>query len=357
MKTANGVGEIRTEKVPQCPLCEAEKRKVLYTNLSDRLFGASGEWTFKECRGCGLVFLDPRPTVKDLWKVYANYYTHYAKATPKSLASRLRRYVRGGYLAVELGHVRRVTLLQRLTGLLAYLHPAEREIIKSSVMYLLQKRRGRALDVGCGPGEVLKELRSLGWEVEGVDFDARAAEAAAQSYGLKVRVGTLEDQSYPSEHFDAVGMSHVIEHAHDPVALLAECWRILKPGGCLVVATPNVRSLGHRLSGSSWSSLVPPSHLWLFSSTTLLRAACEAGIPRAKVRTTVRGAYGVSIDTYRMRKSQPTVGQPPGSMLEKLRGHLFQYVESVILWFIPGAGEELLMLAVKDGGETPKYLL
>lgn len=348
MKSVSSTSEIRTENVPFCPLCGEEKREVLHTGLKDHLFGVLGEWILKQCCRCSLVFLDPRPTLEDLGKVYAVYYTHSVKQPSNSLLARLRRCVHRGYVALSLGYIKGTSPTQRLAGRLAYLHPEEREAITSRVMHLPSANKGRVLDIGCGTGETLKELRDLGWETEGVDFDAKAAETARRSYGLSVRVGTLEEQEYPSDYFDAVGMSHVIEHVHDPVGLLAECRRILRPGGRLIVATPNVDSLGHRRFGTSWSSLVAPSHLLLFSRKTLAEAARKANFSCVRLRTSVRGAYGIAIESHRIRTLKATsVGKPPESVLEKLRGHVYQYVVSVALLFKSDLGEELLMVAVK----------
>lgn len=339
---------ISTEEVTQCLLCGSKDKEVLHAGLVDPMLGAPGEWTLKKCRLCGLVFLDPRPTLEDIGKAYSTYYTHAAKQRPSDFTARLRRYVRGGFLATKLGYDNGVSTLQRIVGSLAYLHPEEREMILSTVMYLPAERRGRVLDVGSGNGEMLKDLRRFGWEAHGVDFDEKAVKSARQNYGLDVRLGTLEEQGYPENAFDAVIVSHVIEHVHDPVALLDECRRILRPGGVLVVITPNVASLAHRRYRTSWSSLHPPRHLALFTRHTLTRTAQKAGFSEVGVIVTVRGAYGISIDSHRISKRQDNVGQPPGSLTEKLRGHLFQYAEWMTLRLGHDVGEELLMTAVKD---------
>lgn len=103
-------------------------------------------------------------------------------------------------------------------------------------------------------------MQALGWQVEGVDFDPKGVRNA-QAKGLTVHLGDLDRQGYPDDSFDAVAMSHVIEHVPDPSALLRECRRILKPGGRLVVLTPNVASWGHRLYGSDWRGLEPPRRM------------------------------------------------------------------------------------------------
>ena len=76
--------------------------------------------------------------------------------------------------------------------------------------------------------------------------------ATARARGVPVYQGQLADAKFPDNHFDAVHSAHVIEHVYDPVALLRECFRILKPGGKLVIITPNTGSWGHRKFGSTW---------------------------------------------------------------------------------------------------------
>jgi 2-polyprenyl-3-methyl-5-hydroxy-6-metoxy-1,4-benzoquinol methylase len=347
----DGSYALSTEDVRACPLCGSADKEVLFTGLRDRFFGVPGEWTYKRCRRCTLVFLDPRPTREDIGKAYAVYSTHALVALPDNLPRRLRSYVRGGYLTNKFGYGTGVDRLQRLAGWLAYLHPGQREYMNGSIMYLPASHRGRVLDVGCGAGEALDELRRLGWEVEGVDPDPEAVANAVRNRGLKVRVGTLKDQGYPPDHFDAVVLSHTIEHVHDPVSLLKECRHVLRPGSLLVVATPNTESMGSGYFGPDWRVLEPPRHLTLFSRKTLSQAARAAGLSLLELRTTVRGANGVFTESRELRAvrtaSESLIRQKPAPVLERLKGHAYQYVVSTALWAIPDAGEELLMVATK----------
>jgi SAM-dependent methyltransferase len=169
-------------------------------------------------------------------------------------------------------------------GDLLFLLPFRRRQVEAQVRFLHHKPEGRLLDVGCGSGEWLLAMRDLGWEVEGVDFDGDAVQAAAEQ-GVLVRRGVLEDQHYPAGSFDAVTLNHVIEHVPDPLATLRECARVLRPGGDLVLFTPNNGSLGHRVFGCHWRGLEPPRHLHVFcpeSMSALLRAA---GFTRYEVST------------------------------------------------------------------------
>lgn len=343
---------IRTERLQECPLCGGEERKVLYSGLEDRLFGAPGEWTLRECGLCGVVLLDPRPTEEDVGKAYATYYTHRTTAVPNSFLRHARRYVRGGYLANKFGYVEGVTRPQRLAGLLAYFHPGQRELMNVSVMYLPARHGGRLLEVGFGNGETLAELRRLGWEVEGVDFDAQAVEAAHRDRGLNVRVGTLEDQTYPPDYFDAVVMKHVIEHVHHPVSLFKECSRILKPGGVLIIVTPNVNAFIHRLYKGNWFDLDPPRHLVLFSKDTIAGLADKVGLKSVKLKTTARRAEQVLAASSEIRATGTFSWQAKLSISEKIIGYIYQCLMSIILRLLPDIGDELVLIAVKEEQRT-----
>lgn len=337
-----------TEDVDSCPLCGHQGKKLLYEGLGDRLLGVPGSWTYKRCSCCTLIFLDPRPNEKDIGKAYASYPTHSPAPLPPTLLRRLRSYARRGYLADRFGYEDGVGGLQKLAGWLFYLHPGQREYVNGSIMYLPARHRGRVLDVGAGAGEVLSELRRLGWEVEGVDPDAEAAQSTLRNHGLKLRTGTLEEQSYPSDRFDAVVTSHVIEHVHDPVGFLRECRRVLRPGGMLVLATPNAESLGYGFFGADWRVLEPPRHLTIFSRRTLSLLAAEAGFSDARIRTTVRGADGIYMESKKLRTAgASTVGENTISGKEKMLGQVFLYGEWAIAKIRPRAGEELLMVAAK----------
>lgn len=339
---------ISTEIVDACPLCGSLDKQVLYAGLRDRMYGVSGEWIYMKCRACGLVFLDPRPTEESIGEAYAVYPTHAPVQPPDNLLRQLRSYVTAGYLANKFGYVEGADALQRMAGWLMYLHPGQREYVNGSVMYLPADRRGHILDVGAGAGELLAKLRNLGWTVEGVDTDPKAAESILAHYGIEVRVGTLAQQGYPSEYFDALTMSHVIEHVHDPVDLLTECRRILKPGGTLVIATPNANSLGHHYFGRNWRAVEPPRHLTLFTSRTLANAARRAGFLHADSRSTVRGADGNLLESRRLQAMVNTpIGTSSFSLKEKALGHLYQYSLSAALRFRHDVGEELLMFAIK----------
>ncbi|HLX68230.1 MAG TPA: methyltransferase domain-containing protein [Verrucomicrobiae bacterium] len=272
--------QIRTAACPRCILCGHEGDSI-YLGQRDRLFGTAGLWNLKICsnRECGLIWLDPMPIREDIGKAYANYYTHKASDSTRhaGLLKRIRALAQHGYWANKYNYeTGPQPLLARTLGRLLSLSPIHRREADAWVRCLPAVPQGRLLDVGCGSGEWLLTMRQRGWLVEGFDFDESAVKLARQN-GLKAECGSLEQQGYPDDSFDAVTLNHVVEHVPDPVRTLAECRRILKPNGRLVLFTPNSASWGHRLFKECWRGLEPPRHLHIFSMKSMHRALVLAG--------------------------------------------------------------------------------
>jgi SAM-dependent methyltransferase len=163
----------------------------------------------------------------------------------------------------------------RLGPVAARLLPKRRWHADRLVRNLPARRGGRLLDIGCGGGEFLVHMRSAGWEVEGVEPDAAAARRA-RSAGVRVHE-SLEEADFPGGSFDAITLSHVIEHFHDPLGALRICRRIIRSSGLLWIATPNVDAAGRTAFGRDWIGLDPPRHLVLFTRSSLAGAVENAG--------------------------------------------------------------------------------
>ena len=334
---------IRTHAIPECPLCGAAG-EALYERLIDRIFSAPGSWRMARCPrpDCGLLWLDPAPVAEELPRIYAGYYTHRPMGARGDLATRIRRWIREGHAADRYGtRVRAAPIKRFLSVAGGAIRPGLREGLDQLMMHLEPRRGGRLLDVGCGEGRSLGALRELGWTVEGVDFDPAAVEVA-RARGLNVRVGGLADQAYRERSFDAITMSHLIEHVPDPVALLREARRILSPGGRLVVLTPNASSLGHRRHGRDWRGLEPPRHLQVFGPTSLARAADQAGFPPGTLRSLATGARFFELE----RRKVASKGRE--SIADRGAADAFAREERRALATDPWAGEELLMMTTVE---------
>ncbi|MHB8845076.1 MAG: class I SAM-dependent methyltransferase [Nitrospirota bacterium] len=304
----------------------------------------------RKCPGekCGLIWLDPAPCKDDLGKAYAIYYTHQdASIPPATSIKKAYHFVRDCYLSLKYGYFAGMRQARfKYIGLLLYLFPGRRADEDFNVMYLPARPNGHLLELGCGSGRMLGFMSSLGWNAEGIDVDPSAVDNA-QAKGLKVSLGSLKQQNYPENSFDAVMMSHVIEHVSDPAEVFAECYRVLKPGGVLSIVTPNVESLGLRYFGHSWLHLDPPRHLILYNCKALHALAREAGLSDIRARTTIRDAHSLFWASYSIRKNAHfTMGSQPGRAV-KLLMLLLRLVEWGVIVLYPRGGEEISMIGIK----------
>ena len=211
------------------------------------------------------------------------------------------------------------------------------------VMYLQDQAPGRVLEVGCGSGSRLAELRDRGWEVQGVEPDEAAVAVAREHYKVPVVAGMLEEGTFPPGSFDAVVMTHVIEHVADPIPLLRVCRSLLRPGGRVVITCPNLDSYGHATYGAAWIGLDPPRHEHLFTLDSLVAVTRAAGFSSVRGRTSVRGALGNLVGSEQVRAA----GHRRGRVVPSLRakGLALTAVELAHLARNRRAGEEIALAA------------
>src|SRR6185369_2857671 len=98
---------------------------------------------------------------------------------------------------------------------------------------------GYALDVGCGAGWMLKRLSKVGWQVEGIEWDKKAAEIAQGRSKQKVYAGDFRDMNLPEAKYGLIFLSHVFEHFNEPRAVLGRLRNLLSARGKLVMIFPN----------------------------------------------------------------------------------------------------------------------
>ncbi len=329
-----------------CTLC-GRSGTPLHTQLTDRLFDATGTWSLLSCTGCSLVWLDPRP--EHVLELYDHYYTHDGEGGSEA-APFFRGAVNRGIPAARMGYppAPGAHPLERWLGqLLSWIGPL-REIAEHGVMWMPVSRRGRLLDIGCGSGLFLERMRDFGWQVTGVEPDAAAASAAVKRLGDDVLVvGDIDDSALASQSFDAVTLSHVIEHVPDPVGTQRKCRDLLAPTGTLVCVTPNSRSLGARSFGASWLHWDPPRHLNVFDHASLEQAFRDAGFGVERTATPTSTAHFVwQASTLIERRGRiPGVdlsGVSPTLLLESIGFWALEYALTLIgrRW-----GEEVLVVA------------
>jgi 2-polyprenyl-3-methyl-5-hydroxy-6-metoxy-1,4-benzoquinol methylase len=250
----------------RCIICGKSNWDRLYES-HDRLYNVKGIFFTVRCRTCKLIRTDPQLKSTGLKKYYppSRYYSYSAAPKP-GFFGRLRSYL--------ILHLNRPTPLSRLLEIFIRV-PAMPHNVST----------GKILDIGCGSGDTLSLLKSVGWDVYGLDIDNGAIKVARERGLDKVSLGSYEDlKKYPDNYFDAIRLYHVIEHLDNPENCLKLAHKKLKPGGEIIIGTPNISSLVARIFRQYWYNLDCPRHLYLFSPQTLRALVLNSKYKTPKIR-------------------------------------------------------------------------
>jgi SAM-dependent methyltransferase len=340
------------ESFPTCMIC-GQTGRVKYTDLPDRLWGVPGRFQSKECPHCRLLWLDPRPTPESIAECYRDYYTHEElpsggeQARPlAALRDRLREAILCGYFGYR--HLHRDHRLCRYGGLLSRIpllrHRAIYDDLGDRFPAFVDRKDNLLVDVGCGRGDFLGRMKTLGWNVLGIEPDPVSA-ALAERRGIPVFRGTLNEAALPDATADQVVMSHVLEHLYDPHSVIYECFRILRPGGRLVISTPNADSLGHRWFRHDWRGLEPPRHLFIYSGPSLRKILERRPFRICQITTRSYLARGIYDYGLALRNTRTAVVRSAAQGRGRI---IFGLVESLLCALRRPVGEELVVTALKD---------
>lgn len=225
-----------------CPVCGAGSVRLLWDLVA---------YSFQRCTGCGHVYQNPRPAPEHLARRYDADYRDYEVDNAGNFFTLMRLGLNDvGFSRIEAS----------LTG------------------------EKRFLDVGCATGVLVAHLQDRGWLSEGVEICEEAARYGREKRGVTIHNGTVESLGLPANSFDVVHTSHVIEHVPDPDLFAAELFRILKPGGWYICATPNIASFQARCFKAAWRSAIA-DHVHLFSVASLARLLRQAGFAIIRYKT------------------------------------------------------------------------
>jgi len=255
-----------------CNLCSSKEFRP-YLNKND--------WKLVKCRKCGLIFLNPRPTWKELRRMYGpNQYNYYVgkKKYINSKKEMLERYVE------TIGNIEKF------------------------------KSMGKILEVGSATGYFLNAAKIRGWEVYGVEICKAGVEYAKREFAIEPYLGTLEEANFPSKFFDVIVMYHTLEHLTDPLSVLRETKRLLKDNGLVNISVPNICCCERIIQGKSWGAFELPSHLYCFSPRTLQKLVEKAGF------AIVRGGGSGEINVF-LKKSNSSTSLIPFWIKSTLEGY------------------------------------
>jgi 2-polyprenyl-3-methyl-5-hydroxy-6-metoxy-1,4-benzoquinol methylase len=131
---------------------------------------------------------------------------------------------------------------------------------------------GKLVDFGCGDGSFLERARE-NFDAIGIEMSPRSAALARQRVAAdRILEGPLTEiaaHSLPEKSFDIVTQFGYIEHEWNPRAALDAAFRVLKPGGVVVIKTPNFASWNRHIRGADWVGYHIPAHCNYFTPETL----------------------------------------------------------------------------------------
>jgi SAM-dependent methyltransferase len=225
---------------PNCPLCDSEQRQFP--------FRLSSPYRVARCEACGVCYLYPR-----------------LSESAMRLAYRQLSYYEGGALGYA-----STSYTDQESALPATFNRLLRNLAK------LDLTGGDLLEIGCGYGYFLDEARPFFRRRVGTKLSPHAAEIA-RTTGAEVFVGGIEQIS-PEATFDCVLATHVIEHVYEPLSFVMRLIRHAKPGGHIVLATPDLGGILRKFMGRHWPSFKAPEHVVYFDFQTLSLLMSRAGL-------------------------------------------------------------------------------
>jgi 2-polyprenyl-3-methyl-5-hydroxy-6-metoxy-1,4-benzoquinol methylase len=270
------------------------------------------------CTSCGCFRIDPPPILKD--DDSPSFYTEYYSQPGKS-----------DQLTSTPGH--RTSRFWRVVKQVPKLGTAGEKVV----------------DIGCGEGHLCADLKDAGWSsVSGLDVSTTRVARAKELYpGIDFYDRPIDETGIPLESVDLEVMDNVIEHLPDPVAMLRNLRCYLKPGGRLVVMTPNMESGNYRLLGRRWTpELAPHAHIFLFTLASLRRLFTMAGFEVEESGNFHIEAYPLrewlgTLASGRVKDAAFSAGQEMGCVYGRLIG------EGPMLYVVGRP-------ALHNGGTTPK---
>jgi 2-polyprenyl-3-methyl-5-hydroxy-6-metoxy-1,4-benzoquinol methylase len=204
--------------------------------------------------------------------------------------------------------------------------------------------RARHLDVGCAMGSMLQESKAAGWDAVGVETSEFAAQYAKEHTGCPVLAGTLEKAAFPSGSFDVVTLMDVIEHVPEPLALMHEIYRVLRPGGVIFVVTPNFASFFVRLYGLQAYGVWPDQHVVYFTPSTITKLLKKTGFTEVKAGS--KDFYGDNIRRLLGRTQVQSDLQIKAAFAKQKTLGQFRRFANKLLMYIP-VGDKLFAFAQK----------
>jgi len=244
------------EVLTRCPVCAGSEftifKKTTFdihtldkedVKITDSAYGKI--WDLSRCSSCTHVFANPRPNSEYILSLYSQIEDPLYEDEAAGRAQNFKRI---------LCHLEKI-----------------------------RPQRGYLFDVGAATGILLSLARERGWEPDGVEPSAWAAQVAEKKYGLSLHRGDFTEIETPLDHYAAMTMVDIIEHLTHPDAALKKAHAMLSQEGILCLVTPDIQSLAARLFRNKWWHF-RPAHLSFYSRQSLRTLLERNGFEVVKVR-------------------------------------------------------------------------
>jgi ubiquinone/menaquinone biosynthesis C-methylase UbiE len=253
------------KEIEFCDLCSNKEFEFLFSG-HDRMYNIKGDYSLYRCTKCGLFFINPQPTEKEIAKHYPpnKYYSlGIMPSWKKKLLHILYKtfYSNKGNSALKLLFFPVLPML-RFTKIL----PGR-----------------KILDVGCGAGNFLVLMKYFDMDCYGVE-PSKFDELFAKKNNLEIKNCNFLEADYQDNYFDIITLNHVFEHSSCPTETLKKINRLLKPEGTLIMTIPQSDCLAYKVFGRYWVQLDVPRHLFMFQEKTIKEYARKTGFKIEKVR-------------------------------------------------------------------------
>jgi len=258
-----------SQEVIPCPFCNSDRANTFRKGAD-----------IVTCASCGFIYLRTRHNAQEMYRISQEY----------ADASSYMRPPENIVVAKQSG-------LRR------------KQLVDEIINEYLGNQKGVWMDVGCGWGALLDEVRERGFIPRGIELTRKNVDFAVMQLGIPVSNSQLPDSSLAKNSCTVISMIHVLQHMPQPKQALEKIYDSLEEGGLFCGIVPNIFSFCSEVLKENWGWLDPMHHHVYFSPETLTRALLDAGFNVEKIFTAV-GDYGYDAVKTSISNTIPEANTP-----------------------------------------------